>query len=129
MKGVASSALSFMIRIRPFCWLTKSRPSSKELRSLGAVKPLATSCSSTRTGPLRMRGRSGVGEGLGLGEGVALGEGLALGDGLGLGEAEGLAEGDGEGLGDGEGEGLGEGVGEGEPATTFTVPTIPQQPP
>jgi hypothetical protein len=47
------------------------------------------------------------------------------GDGEGLGEGDGLAEGEGDGLG--EGEGLGDG--DGDPATTFTVPTIEQQPP
>jgi len=50
-----------MIRILPLCSRTKSRPSPTEVRSLGALRPLAISCSSIRTGPLTICGRMGVG--------------------------------------------------------------------
>ena len=134
-KGVASSALFFTTRMRPFCCVMKRRPSPTEVRSLGAFKPLAICSNSIRTGPPEISGKSGVGDGLGLGLGLALGlgdaegEGEGLAEGLGEAEGEGLGEGDAEGLGDGEAEGLGDGVGEGDPATTVIVPIILQQPP
>src|SRR3954463_5001103 len=62
----------FTINIRPL-------PSLAETKSTGELSPVATGCSSIRTGPLPISGRSGVGVGVAVGVAVAVAVAVAVG--------------------------------------------------
>src|SRR4051812_22808027 len=94
-NGVANTCPFFRTRIWPV-WFTmniRPLPSLAETKSTGALRPLATDCSSTRTGPLPIRGSNGVGVGEAVGVGVAVGVDVGVGVdvavavGVGVGEA------------------------------------------
>jgi len=62
-------------------------PSLAEAKSTGDARPLATDCSSIRTGPLPIRGSKGVGVGVAVGVGVEVGVDVAVAVAVGVGEA------------------------------------------